>query len=250
MADDLDPDLESYDDEIEIEDQDDEDGGDASNGEVGDDGSEDEAGEEASGGQEVDDEQVRRPSRAQARFQKLANETRELKAELERIRTERTTSQTAETTRQTEAQERERLSQMDPEQRLEYLIAKQSNQHRSELQQLRFEMADSADKTAFESMAARNPVASKLRTEVEERLAELRRGGTTAPRETVLKYLIGERALANAGRAKGKAQRAADVNRVRQTGKPSAARGDVSGGDRRDNAGISAVRKRLENMQI
>jgi hypothetical protein len=111
-------------------------------------------------------------------------------------------------------------------------------------------MQDSADKTAFEGLAARNPVAAKLRDQVEERLAEMRRGGTTAPRETVLRWVIGDRALANAGRAKGKATKRADANRTNQTTRPGSGRGDTAGEGRTNNDSAAARRKRLDGMNI
>lgn len=249
MSDTYEPDLEGYDDEIEIEEVDAGEG-DADEGEVDHDGSEEGEVDQTAEGQEVSHEQVKAPSRAERRFQKLANETKELKAELERVRAERTTTQTAEQTRISEAAERERLQMMDPAERLEYLINKKDQEHSRQLQQLRFEMADSADKTAFEGLCSRNPTASRLQAEVESRLAELRRNGTTAPRETVLKFLIGERALANAGRATGKARKAADTARTNQTARAGSARGDVQGEGRRGGNDAAARAKRLADMQI
>jgi hypothetical protein len=196
-------------------------------------------------------EPVRRPSRAERRVETALREAREAKAELARLRETQTHSQSREQQEREAAQERERLANMDPEQRLEYRILKQEQAHRQEMQQLQFTMQDSADKTAFEGLCARNPVAQRLQGEVEDRLAEMRRGGTTAPRETVLRWVIGDRALANATRAKGRATKRAETNRVAQTTRPGSGRGDVAGETRRATGDSREARaKRLEGLNI
>lgn len=253
MSDAYDAENEAFDTEIddEIEDEIDDAGeGDEAEGEVGDDGAEEGQGEGQAQGDRVAHDQVRRPSRAQARVELALREAREAKAELASLRAAQTNTQTADQRRQAEAQERTRLAEMDPEQRLEYLLNQQGQRHQADLQTLRFEMQDSSDRTAYEGLCTRSPVATKLKDEVETRLRELRANGQTAPRETVLKFLIGERALTNAGRAKGKAQRIADTNKQRQTARVGSARGDATETGRRGGDDKTARAKRLENMQI
>jgi len=139
---------------------------------------------------------------------------------------------------------------MDPDQRVDYLLNEQRQQFGNELAQIRFQTADSADRTAFDGLCARNPVASKLRDNVESYLADMRRNGTNAPRETVLKYVIGDRALANAGRATGKARRTAEDNRSRQAARPSSPRNDTRGESPRSGSEREARAKRLEDQII
>jgi hypothetical protein len=221
------------------------------------DGDEDEESEETAGAadgerQEASGRQegsVRQPSRAERRVHQALREAKEAKAEVERLRGE-AQQRTIQQNQETPAQRAERLAMMDPDDRVNYLLQEQGQRFNNELAQIRFQSADSADRTAFESLCARNPVASKLAGQVEERLAELRRNGTTAPRDTVLKYLIGERAMANAGRAKGKATRVAATNTARQTSRPASARNDTGGENRRATGEQEARRKRLEDIQI
>ena len=194
---------------------------------------------------------VREPSRASRRVQEAIRRAKSAEDELARIRGEQSSSQTREQQARAAAEERERLANMDPEQRLEYRIQKQAEQHRADMAQMQFTMQDSADRTAFDGYCARTPVAQKLRDEVEDRLAELRRGGTTAPRETVLRWVIGDRALTNAGRAKGKATKRADANRANQTTRPGSGRGDAAGEGRRSGADSREAReRRLDGVKL
>jgi hypothetical protein len=147
---------------------------------------------------------------------------------------------------ETPEQFRERIASMDQVQFAEFILQQQAATN----QQLQFQAQESADKTAYEALAARSPVAAKFRDDVEARLAQMRAGGTTAPRETILRWVIGDRALANAGRATGKAKRAADTNRERNTARPPAGRGDTAASNARGANSASARDKRLENFNI
>lgn len=233
--------------------------GDGAEDEVLDD--EDDADEVAAGTDEGEDDrrteapsQPVKPSRAQARVERALQEAREAKAELAKLRSQQSQPPPGPSREQIErdaARERELLANMDPEQRLEYRINKQAEQHRQEMATLTFTMQDSADRTAFESYCARTPVAQKLRDDVEARLAEMRRGGTTAPRETVLRWVIGDRALANANRAKGRAVKRADVNRTNQTARPTSGRGDTAPEGRRAAADSREARmRRLDGVKL
>jgi hypothetical protein len=199
-------------------------------------------------GQAPAQERGREPSRAQRRVETALREAREAKEEIARLRAEaqQRPTQPAETA----AQRAERLAMMDPDQRVDYLLNEQRQQFGNELAQIRFQTADSADRTAFDGLCARNPVASKLRDNVESYLADMRRNGTNAPRETVLKYVIGDRALANAGRATGKARRTAEDNRSRQAARPSSPRNDTRGESSRSGSEREARAKRLEDQLI
>lgn len=146
---------------------------------------------------------------------------------------------------ETREQLRERLANMDGVQLAEYLLHQQQQSNA----QLQFQMQETADQGAYASLAQREPIAAKLKDEVEARLADMRRQGTTAPRETILKYLIGERALNNKGRATGKAQRTAAANRDRQTTRPTSGRGDTARETLRGDS-PAARAKRLENQSI
>jgi hypothetical protein len=130
--------------------------------------------------------------------------------------------------RESAAQREQRLAMMDPDQRVQFLLQEQAQSFRSEINAIRFEAQDSADRTAFEALCARNPVAAKHHEKVEAELQRLRAAGQTAPRTTILKYVIGDSALAATPRARNKAAQAAAGNRARQVARPASGRSDVS----------------------
>ena len=191
--------------------------------------------------------QVRQPSRAERRIQQALREAKEAKertAALEQQLAQRTAQPV-----ESPSARAERLAMMDPDERHNYELNELKQSVTGELAQIRFQTAESADRTAYEALCARSPVASRFRDQVEDYLTNARKTGWNAPRETVLKYLIGERALANAGRANGKAARKAGENIQRQAARPGNARGDQSPG--RSTLSEQAARaKRLEDQQI
>jgi len=225
--------------------EDDADDGDDDEGEGDSAGAEEGEGEEAST-RAGHDEQVRQPSRAERRVQQALREAKDAKAEVARLKSlvERPAPQQPQ---ETPAQRAERLAMMEPEDRIRYEVNEQVGGLRREFATLSFQMQDSGDRTAFESLCARNPVAAKLHDQVEDRLAEMRAAGTTAPRETVLKYVIGDRALANAARAGTKARKTAAGNIQRQTARPGSGRGDAADTGRR---GSKTLAERLEGVKL
>lgn len=194
-----------------------------------------------------------KPSRGSARFAALSERARvaeaaaeETRRELAAIRQERAQQQAE----RSQAQEAERLAMMDPEERAEYRIAQAEQRMQNRLNQIQFDAADSADKTAFESMCNRNPAVAALKDEVEEALKVMRSRGTTAPRETVAAYLLGQKALHKAPRAKTAGAKAAAAGRDRQGVRAPSGRGDVpSGGPRKGNEAAQR-RARLENIEL
>lgn len=223
------------------------------------DGHEDEVSEDLAGAADGDGQasegrqegQVRQPTRAERRVETALREAREAKAEAQRVRDELAEARRAPVVPQeAPAQRAERLAMMDPEQRFEYLLAEQGRQTEARLAQAEFRAEDRADKAAFDSLCAGDKRFAPFKVDVEERLAQMRRGGTTAPRETILKYIIGDRAVSKAPAATTRARNAAASNRTAQVARPGSARGDVqqtrsSGGDDR-----AARAKRLENMEL
>ena len=106
------------------------------------------------------------------------------------------------------------------------------------------------DKQYFDSLCARDPIAAKMAPEVERELAALRLRGQNVDRDTMLTFLLGQQARKNAGRATGRAARAAAGNRDRQTTRPGSGRSDTSPVDRRETNTKAARDKRLENYQL
>lgn len=205
-------------------------------------------GQEAQGRQEG---QVRQPTRAERRVEAALREAKEAKAEAQRIREELAAARQAPAVPQeTPAQRAERLSMMDPDDRVNYLLTEQGQRFEARLAQAEFRAEDRADKAAFDAACASDPRRAKFQQDVEDALAQMRRTGTNAPRDTVLRYIIGDRALANANKATGRARNAAATNRAAQTARPASARGDVPATRSGASSEQEARRKRLENLEI
>lgn len=199
-----------------------------------------------------DDEPPAQETRQRKSFAQRVEEVASRKtAELEaRIRSElegrfqQQTRQPVETPEQLNA----RLAAMEPWERAETISRMTADNVARQLAQMQADANESADKLAYEALASRVPQAAKLRDKVEEQLAAMRRNNVTAPRETILKYLIGEAALANASRATSRTQRQADSNRQRQAARPSGGRGDAAPSRGQDSR--SARDKRLDGINI
>lgn len=152
---------------------------------------------------------------------------------------------------ETQEQFNTRLNAMEPWERTEYLRQLDAQTTQRRLDQIQFDAWDRGDKLEYDTLAQRQPIAAKLKDDVEKLLSERRAVGQNVDRQTVLKYLIGERALAGKGRAEGKARKTADANRDRQAARPTGGRADTTGGDTRGRGDSAAARaKRLENMEI
>ena len=196
-------------------------------------------------------EDVARPrSRATERVERALADAKEARERAEAA--ERRLAALEQGRTQTEEAQREAkaLEAMDPYERNQFLSEKALRETRGEVAALRRDMADTADRTDFASKAARNPALAAVADDVEKALATMRANGTTAPRETVAAYLIGQRALARAGGAKTRAAKAGAGRIAAATAKPGGgARSDVR--PERPGADTAAARKaRLENMQI
>jgi len=145
--------------------------------------------------------------------------------------------------------ERQALENMDPYDRLEYANRKAVAATDAKLAGLEFRMADSADRTDFTAKAARSAALASVSEEVEAALTTMRAAGTTAPRETVAAYLLGQRAIARGAAAKTRASKAGAARIDRASGKPTGARSDVRAEAPRNDT-REARAKRLENMVI
>lgn len=202
---------------------------------------------------EEDDPPARQPSRGENRVAKATRAAKEANERADRLerRLEEVAAQVRPAPTQETPQQREtRLAAMDPYERLQVELQETRQETRLFQQRLEFETRDNSDKVAYDALCQRAPVAAKLKDEVEQRLADMRKAGTTAPRETVLRWVIGDRALKNAGKATSRARKSADQNRERhQARAPAGGRGDAPQEGRNKN-GASARDKRLENMNL
>jgi hypothetical protein len=166
--------------------------------------------------------------------------------ELEQLKQERQGRQTAEQ----QELERQHIALMDPEEKTAFLLNKQQQEFNGRFGALEFRMQDAADRTAFEASCARNPAFDAVRDDVERQLAEMRRTGANANRETVALYFIGKRAVERAAKG-GKAKQAAKGEKRIQSERVAApsGRSDVRAGGEKSGA-KNSLRARLENQQI
>lgn len=202
---------------------------------------------------DVDDPPARRePSRGQRRFQALTAERDRERQERERLQRELEDARRgpAISPEQMQAERERRLAAMTPEARADFLLREQNQQLNQRLNQVEFNAWDSADLTRFEAMCASNPAASRLKDEVETALKEYRRQGQNVSRETVLKFLIGEKALARQPKAKTRGQRTEAEGRNREGARPANGRGDATRDGNRSTGTKQALRKRLEGVKI
>jgi hypothetical protein len=239
-----------------------EDGGESeSGGDAGQD--DDEGGDEAEGRQDdqagqgeegqVEEPPARKPGRAERAVleaKKAAREAVEAKTALEReiasMRAER-----AQPKQETEDQERARLQLMTTDERVTYMIEKAAKQNAHQIGLMRFESADRADKASYEAKATYDPRYKRFEADVVEQLAQARRAGLNPDRETVLKYVIGEKVLG----AKPK------VDKARQDGQKRIARQQATASSGRSdrqterarggNSGsLSDLERRLDGVRL
>lgn len=136
-----------------------------------------------------------------------------------------------------------RLAEMEPWERSEFLTNER-------LASFEAQTAERLDKQYFESLCARDPVAAKMKDQVETEIAALRARGQNVDRDTMLTFLLGQQFRKNAARATGRAAKTAAQNRERQTARPGAARSDTAPADRREATTKASRDKRLENYQL
>lgn len=170
--------------------------------------------DDAEEGEEPEPQPRRRaPSRSEstiANLRRRAQEAERRARELELARNNRTTEPAPES----EAIRNARLATMDPNERVEFLLNEERAERRRERAMDNFRHQDERDRTTFEALVAREPTLKKYADEVEHRLMLLRTQGQNAPRESVLKFILGERVIAGRTSPKAKAQRAAADKRV------------------------------------
>ena len=145
--------------------------------------------------------------------------------------------------------ERQALANMDPYERLEYSSRKALAATEAKLAGIEFRMADSADRTDFTSKASRSAALASVADEVEAALLTMRANNTTAPRETVAAYLLGQRAIARGAAAKTRAGKAGAARIDRASGKPTGARSDVRAEAPRNDS-KEARFQRIKDMSI
>ncbi len=205
------------------------------------------AEEEGGGGEEV----RLKPSRAETRFQRLANEAKtareeaaqvrreadELKARLARL--ERPLDQPKEPTA-------DEMALWSPDQIIDYKLNKATSKFEQTLGQLQFQTYESGDKANFKALCAVDSVAARYADEVESRLAELRSKGQNVDRERLLTYIVGEKVRQRGSGAKKKQAQDGERRIARQRVEPASAKGDTEAPRR----GGKTLEERLEGISF
>lgn len=161
------------------------------------------------GDQEVADEPVAKPTRGEARFQRLANETKAERQRADRLEQELREARQERWQRQQASSEEERQARralMTPEERITDDMQAMERRFAATRQQDQMSSAAMMDKAAFDAKAATRPVYAKYASEVEERFQDQLRQGRPVEREIILKVLLGERALSGASDQKARRQ--------------------------------------------
>lgn len=165
----------------------------------------------------------RQAQEAQARADRLEREIADLRAEQQRSRQPQGESV---------EQEAARLALMDPEQRSEYRLNKALDQNNRQTAALHRQLADQTDKATFVSLCSDNPLYKRFASQVETKLAEVRRNGGNVDREALVKYLIGEAVASRSPKAIKSARDAGKKNVQRQLGRGTSGRSDQQAGGR------------------
>ena len=207
------------------------------------------AGED--GRQEEVDGTERRPSRGEARFQRLSREAREAKEAAAAAQRELQQFRAEQQARQAQVQEREPTAEdmalWTPQQIIDYQLNKATKGFTQQLQQLQFNSQNSSDIATFTAQQASDPIAKRYAAEVEAMHAEILRAGQMPPPRNVLLDVVYGRALRRKAAEAVPKQRKDGERRIeRQRVQAPGGQGDVSRG--RERLSDSAAReKRLEN---
>jgi len=185
---------------------------------------------------------------ARERYQRLANENRELRERMDRAEREREQERQTWALQQqqfSDQQERERLNLMTPEERSEYRIQQFERNNNARLQQSEMRMLMHMDKANYDTQAASNPVYRRMASEVERVFQEQVRKGQPVERQVILENLIGKQALngaANSGTQRRAARKRVEQERVA----PSSSRSSTTVQSRK----VSTAEERLKDVLI
>lgn len=203
--------------------------------------------------QEVDGEQ-RRPTRGEARFQKLSQSAKdaaeraanaerraqELEARLARLEQPRQ--------EQPKGKSPEELALMTPDELVNYRLGESEKRFQQQLGQIQFATYEAGDRAAFNALKATDPLAAKYADEVEQRLAALRQQGQNVDREKLFTFILGEKARQGRVAAKTKQAAAGQRRIAQQQTRPGAGQRSDTANTRGRMSEAEAREKRLENM--
>ena len=191
------------------------------------------------------------PSRRDTRIQTLADEARQAKQELAetRRRLDDLSRQMTQPRVQAESPEQRasRFALMTPQEQMSETLRESEQRTVALVQQVQMQSADAADRAAFQSRAAVDPLYAKWGPKVEGKLAELRARGNNVERDVLLKFMIGEAALERRGSTVGKAEVKQAQRRVASQKTRTTNSGSDTAPQRRQQ---TSLERRLEDVQI
>ena len=206
---------------------------------------------EKAGDEEVDAQPEGKPSRGASRFQKLANEAREAREHAARVERELQEFKAEQSRRAAVVEKKEptaeEMALWSTEQIIDYKLQKATGQYGQQLAQMQWNTQEANDKAAFERLQLSDPRAKKYAAEVEARLASIRKQNQNVDRESLFKFILGEKVYQNGSKAAAKQKKQGEAEIRRQKTNPPSGQSDVRGGRTQDSE-AEARRKRLENV--
>lgn len=191
------------------------------------------------------------PSRRDTRIQTLTEAARQKDAELAEVRRrlDDLSRQMTQPRVQAESPEQRaaRFALMTPQEQMAETLRESEQRTATLVQQVQMQSADAADRAAFQSRAAVDPLYAKWGPKVEGKLAELRARGNNVEREVLLKFMIGEAALERRGSMAGKTEVRQAQRRVASQRTRTANSGSDTAPQRRQQ---QTLERRLEDIQI
>lgn len=196
-------------------------------------------------------DQDRQPSRRDRRIEALTTslaEERRQREELNRRLDAVLTGQSRQPAGETQEQRAQRLALLTPEERIREELNEAKTGFAQQLQRMEISSRDGADRAAFQAKATVDPYYKGWEPKVEAKLQELRSQGMNAPREEVLKWLLGDAVLAKRGGPTAKRDRQQAQRRVTaQRTRPANSGSDVAS-SRRDRG--ASLERRLDNVEL
>lgn len=136
---------------------------------------------------------------------------------------------------ETPAQREQRLQLLTPDERMRVELAERDQYYEGRHRQLLATVQDSGDRASFSALAGSNKYAKQYANEVERRHNDFKAKGVFVERHVILKNLLGEKVIEQAG----KPRKQAAASRQRQAAAPVRSGSDVRAA-RRPSAGSAA----------
>lgn len=190
--------------------------------------------------------------RGEGRVQRLANEARELRRQLEEARRSPPQPQQPTGPRpETDQEFANRISLLSAEEQLNAKFDRFAQQQAVQNQRTQFDIANQRDRDEFRAFCRTDKRAARMADEVEREFDKSVRAGNPAPRMNILKFLAGTRLFEGDSQDTKRARDGARQRVERQTVRPASAGSDVARPSRRERTDEKTARaKRLDGVQI